>query len=77
MTGDLDNICNAFFTADVYLQFFKVHFKLLRGLIYQINSIEDNYISLSLPTNLPMWPSDDVTRGIPRYLLYCEYMCGQ
>ena len=40
MIGDLDNIWNVFVTADVYLQFSKVHFTPLRRLIYQINSIE-------------------------------------
>ena len=55
-----------FFQADVYSQFSKANFTLLRGLMYQINSIEDNYLCLFvLPTNLPTWPSDDVTPGIP------------
>ena len=53
-----------FYTADVYSQFSKVHFTQFSNLIYQLFSIVDNRSNL-LPTNLPMWPSDDVTPGIP------------
>ena len=45
MTGDKDNICNVF-TADVYLQLSKVHFAHLSDLIYQLNSIGNNYLFL-------------------------------
>ena len=54
-----------FLTNGVILQFSKVlvHFNYFSGQIYQLNSIEDNYLS-HLPTKLHTWPPDDVNSGI-------------
>ena len=47
MTGIKTILSMFFFSANVYLQFSKVHFPDFSDLIYQPNSTEDNYLSLS------------------------------
>ena len=66
MTGDLDNICNVFIQLMFIRSFPKYIFSHFSDLIYQLNSIEDNYLSPSFCR--PIYPRDHPMtslRGFP------------